>query len=311
MDINRQTLSSLGFASAEWIGSGAEADVYAVSERTVLRLMKPGSCPAELEHRVTLLAEIRSASSNLSFQTPCVETVISTDDRCGTLERRLPGEPLSRALERCQHASRETLLRAWLDVSTQISDIRLRRDWFGELAGTGLSEYSSFQEYWSDRLDRSLRSRGPLLDDIDVQLIATAMPEPDEARLVHLDLFADNLLWDGDSITAVLDFGFCSIMGDARLSSLFAAVYVLAFPMGEANDDGAIVRTWLGENALLEFRETSELMAAAYWSFANDDLELDVWCRSTLDRLRLRCQGRPQRARSGRVQTGPAPTGKA
>jgi hypothetical protein len=103
------------------------------------------------------------------------------------------------------------------------------------------------------------------------------------ASLIHLDAFPGNMLADGEMVTAVIDFGASTIIGDRRLDPLTAAAYLDRSITPNANDgDRSVAQEWLITHDLAEYFGATQNWIAAYWSFAQNDPEVYQWCRSIL-----------------------------
>jgi hypothetical protein len=89
------------------------------------------------------------------------------------------------------------------------------------------------------------------------------------------------MMTDGHRVTAVLDFGFGCIAGDARINLFAAAVNLedshthAAIP---ANVDMALMR--LRSRGLIDYLDAARASLAAYWTY---DPDLSSWCQSVLD----------------------------
>ena len=90
---DEEVLTKLGVASVVLLGAGHEAQVYAMSDNRVARIMRPGSTLAEAEARAALLREIADSAATLSFHTPVVRSVELIGDRVVVIERLMPGSP--------------------------------------------------------------------------------------------------------------------------------------------------------------------------------------------------------------------------
>jgi aminoglycoside phosphotransferase (APT) family kinase protein len=98
-----------------------------------------------------------------------------------------------------------------------------------------------------------------------------------------MDAFPGNMLVEGGTVTAVLDFGTVSIVGDRRLDPLAAAAYLAPLITPTATDsDLSVAREWLAGRGLDDLYEAAQRWIAAFWSIARDDLRLHQWCRSIL-----------------------------
>jgi aminoglycoside phosphotransferase (APT) family kinase protein len=117
------------------------------------------------------------------------------------------------------------------------------------------------------------------LASIDPGALAAELPEAEGAAFVHLDLYPGNVLTDGSSITAVLDFGATCVVGDRRLDPLSAVVYLEAPEISPSvrAEDIEVARRWLQSRGLQRWLEPARRWLAAYWSFAVDDPKVLSW----------------------------------
>jgi aminoglycoside phosphotransferase (APT) family kinase protein len=84
----------------------------------------------------------------------------------------------------------------------------------------------SWRDYLEQRAARSLFKSAPAFNAIDASELAADLPNAATARFVHLDAFAGNMLAVGSKITAVIDIGITSAVGDPRLDPLACAAYL-------------------------------------------------------------------------------------
>lgn len=278
-----EILTELGCSNVDLLGQGGEANVYVFGGVKIVRLLHSNTSRLDLDNRVALVNSIYNAHYSPSFKTPQVSSTFEINGRLGTIEARFPGEPLNRVISRTSDVkNQENIVLGWLNAAYEIALIELNHSSYGDLAGKHVPSSQSYHEYWQNKLARCLRSRGELYISVDAQSIARAIPEPDQAKLVHLDIFSGNLLWHEDKVSAVLDFGSSTIMGDGRLNSLFAAVFILSEPNLQSIDTTKTVHDWLKNRGLYQWLNPARKMLAAYWSFVPDDGPLDRWCRNIL-----------------------------
>lgn len=276
-------LAALGVSDIQRLGGGSEASVYALDPAHVARIHRLGVSDERVAFRSALLAEIAHSAHRVPFALPTVVEERTVAGRFVTVERRLPGEPLDAALGRIDGAARERLIRRYLDAVAQIGTLTVDRPWFGDLRESDAVRAPTFRAYLVERAARSLADAGPAFARIDPAALASALPEPPERSLVHFDAFAGNVLADGDKITAILDFGTASLIGDPRLDPLAAVVYLAPEITPAATDqDRAVAAAWLAERGWDSLRVPAERWMAAYWAFATDDTELHAWCRRIL-----------------------------
>jgi hypothetical protein len=283
-EATQRVLEHFGLDAQSELGRGGEAVVYALDSERVLRVPhEPWRCDVA-ERRRTFLAELRESSDRVPFALPdMLELVELGVAGVVSIEGRLPGRSLMSVLGEVTGAPREQLIRAHLDAAGRIGDIRVERPYFGDVDREDPIRTSSFRDYLERRAARSLALGPAALAHVAAPALAQGWPEPESPALVHLDAFAGNMLTDGASITAVIDFGEVSIIGDRRLDPLLAATY-LAPPITSSATlrDQAVCREWLTAQGLDELYEPARRWAAAYWSFAQDDAALSAWCQSVL-----------------------------
>jgi len=280
---DQDILAQLGFPTARLLGSGSEATVYALPKARVLRLMKPGARLADAEARAHLLAKISAGGSHLPFVTPHVQSIERIDERIAVIEPLLPGTPASETLTKQAGEQRRLLICNYLNAAETIADITLTAEYFGPLMGETALRAPSWSLFLRKRLEQGLQSCPADLRAAVSAAMAVELPEPERASLVHLDYFPANVLADQTAITAVLDFGASSIMGDRRMEAWSAVAYLDPELSPTANENDRITaRTWLAERDLMTDYPRAKRWLAAYWSFAADDASLMAWCRRVL-----------------------------
>jgi aminoglycoside phosphotransferase len=278
-------LDHFGLDARSALGSGGEATVYALDAERVLRVPHALVTRAENERRQAYLAELGQSAARVPFAIPRVLELVDLGGEVVSIERRLPGRALSEALGEVTGARREQLIRAHLTAAARIGDLCLKRPYFGDINHPAPIRTSTFAEYLERRAAESLGAGPASLHQVDPHKLASALPEPESPALVHLDAFAGNMLTDGSSITAVIDFGIVSIIGDRRLDPVLAAVYLVPPHCTTAQpEDQHVCREWLTEHGLSPLYEPTRHWIAAYWSFARDDAALADWCQSVLAR---------------------------
>jgi len=256
--------------------------VYDIGEERILRLLHKGSNSVEFANHVEFNQRIDGACNNLSFRIPKIIATIEVDGRFGTIEERFPGIPLDQAIANADAGAQQSMTQEWLNAANEITNIQLEENQFGDIYGKVVTPRLSYYEYWAQRLRANLASRGSVYRHVDAMAIACGMPEPEVAQFVHLDLFSGNMLWHDNKISAVLDFGYATMMGDGRLNALFAAVFATTVTTNSSYDHLKGVHEWLRLHNLDEYFDAAQLMVAAYWSFVDDVEPLDQWCKSVL-----------------------------
>jgi aminoglycoside phosphotransferase (APT) family kinase protein len=283
VDSPLDVLDAYGVDAQSLLGYGGEARVYALDTARILRVHHEGTPMRSVAARAELLSELAPCAARLSFAIP---EVLETERVAGhivTIERRLPGRPLTRELDEARGEARTALVRTYMDTAARIADLGLERPWHGDLSRADAIHCESFREFLKRRAADSLRRAGPDFAAIDPAALAAALPEPERPEFVHLDAFPGNMLAESGRVTAVLDFGVVAVMGDRRLEPLAAAAYLATnIARVTSDDDRRVAREWLVERGLEPWLEPARRWLAAFWSLARDDIRLHDWCRSVL-----------------------------
>ena len=232
---------------------------------------------------MALSREVEQAAT-FGCATPVVVGSGEWNGRPFQIEQRLPGQSLLEELHDVDGERRERLIIDYLHTATTIGSVAIERPYFGELAHPEPVRAPSWQRYLLERATRSLDSS--LMANIDIETISNRLGDGDgHLGLVHLDYCPANVLTDGLQITAVIDFGYATILGDTRMNAVAAVAHLLAPEISPSvrPEDRHTVNGWLHDNALTEYAEHATQWLAAYWTFAHDDASLFEWCRSVLD----------------------------
>ncbi|WIY53526.1 phosphotransferase [Devosia sp. YIM 151766] len=280
---DREILARLGHPDAPLLGSGGEAQVYALDPGRVARIMRPGADLATATARQDLSREIAAGARHLPFLTPRIAEVLEIDGRVLAIEALLPGAPVAQLLLRAAEGERRALMADYLETASAISTIGVERPAFGPLLGGEKLQASSWNGFLRARLLENLSACPNDLRTAVEAAAGTALPEPESAALVHLDYFPANVLAEGSRISAVLDFGPSALIGDARMEAWSAVAYLdpeLSPAATEA--DRAQAMDWLAARDLVASYAPAKRWLAAYWSFATDDAALMAWCRRIL-----------------------------
>ena len=276
-----EVLAHLGVPESALVGSGGEAWVYAIDDERVVRILRPTGEPNQ-DPRYALVNELRRTPR--AFQLPEMLDHGSVGSRYYWIERRIEGRSVALELQSLDRQDRNRLITAHLDAAASLGDLRLdERGFFGDLVAPNPVRTQTWHGYLVEKVATSVAA-APGFDAVDAEELAAGMPECESGTFVHLDAYAANMLAAGSSITAVIDIGTTSVVGDRRLDALSATVYLCASPITpEADDaDRAVARAWLDDAGLASWFEPARRWLAGYWAHAVDDQALHQWCRDVL-----------------------------
>lgn len=270
------------------LGSGGEAHVYALDDERVLRVYGNGTSLAAAQSRARLLDEIAHGAQRLPFATPivlsCGElTVAEGEKRVYAVEKRIAGTSLLDALRTVAGEPRRRLIEQYMDAAWALGEVVVRRPYFGELDHWDPLSAETFTHYLAERARRSVT--GTAFEHLDTQALSTELGEPmTEPTFVHLDYFAGNVMADAGRITAVIDFGYSSIIGDRRMNVVAAAAHLMSARITPVvtEADRAVARDWLQARGLTDYYAAGERWMAAYWLFVRDDPTVVAWAHEIL-----------------------------
>lgn len=276
-------MARLGAAPSDLIGYGGEARVYALSGHKIARIMHPDASHIAAQQRAALAEEISAGAAKMGFQTPDIIDILDIEDRVITIERRCEGAPFTEVLKTATGKNRQRQLERFLDVSTRLRDIHISRPYFGELSGDHAVTGPDLRTYLQARAARSLAAFEGDFEHVEANVLANALPDCTQKSLVHLDLFSGNVLMSEGKVSAVIDFGLHSIVGDARLDQVAIVAYLdpQISPMA-TQADRTFAAHWLADQMLDYPLKAAKNWLAAYWTFAQDDPNVLAWCRRIL-----------------------------
>lgn len=278
---DRAVLTRFGIDESSRLGRGGEATVFALDDHRVLRVIHHGVERRSLDARLAVGALVRAGADRVPFAVPEVLDVIEAGDRLALIETRLPGIDALRLLGQLRGGERSALVRSHLDAAAALAALPCDTTEFGDLCSPTPLRRTTFVEYATAVLHQNLQRAGPDFGHVDVDdLVADLPPQTGPPVLTHLDAFLGNMLAEGSTITAVLDFGPTTIAGVADLDPLVAIAYLDPDITPTASDDDrATAHDWARENGLDDRIEPVRRWIAAYWSAAVDDERLHRWCR--------------------------------
>jgi aminoglycoside phosphotransferase (APT) family kinase protein len=220
-----------GHPRVEPLGAGMEAVVYRLGDGRIGKVWARRSA-AEVTGLQQFYAEL--ARGGLPFATPEIHEVRAVDGIVVSVERELPGTPLrQRVLDAgastseiaiaCTAEVLQGLRRVPIAVSMERLRVLDEADpfWTGRWSGSLLG----LMRRRVDRFGDQLRARVPGFDRLFAAVTERVASLPAAALApLHGDLCPENLLVDEQCrVTAVIDFGFLSTVGDPAFDCAIAA----------------------------------------------------------------------------------------
>lgn len=183
--------------------------------------------PGLLARTQTFLADL---TGRLPFRTPDILEI--GPDGAFTVERRLPGRPMTVALAETAGAARTSLWMAYADAIVAVGTVALPGDDYRHLLHDAPVVAPTWQRFIADNIRRSARRNaatiereaGPVATLLATSLARTPDLDATPPRvLVHGDAWPGNVMVDDRGrIVALGDFGPFTVVGDATLDAASA-----------------------------------------------------------------------------------------
>jgi Ser/Thr protein kinase RdoA (MazF antagonist) len=218
-------LQKYQIAPEAWLSSGMEAEVYTYGPDAVLKLYAGTANRADL---LTLQAFYNALDrQHVPYVLPRIHSVAEEAGFLITVEQRLAGTRLSALLPTLTTRQLDTVMQRYLSAALTVSSIAVRPAWdrYKLFDPDHLSERSTgdWYQFLARFLAHKLAQVSPYLSRDVPQFAAKVkrlqalldLPYQGEERLIHGDFCPSNLLVDDQhEITALLDFGLLTMVGD-------------------------------------------------------------------------------------------------
>jgi len=224
--LKRIVFEKLGIKNPVLLGSGGEGMVFEFGNVEIVKIF-PKSPDLTYLHDLQVFQQIL-AKHSFTFATPEIVEIGDADGIIYTVEKRLRGIPMDKRLVGLGTNDRQKMYSSYYRAIKQIHTLQFLELPFGQLIKTSDSMTGSS---WSEFLEKLLTLKlektrvriAPLVDNFDQKLaqmreLITAELNCEEKKLVHRDYYLNNVLVGDDlEISAVLDFGAHTAVGDPRM----------------------------------------------------------------------------------------------
>jgi aminoglycoside phosphotransferase (APT) family kinase protein len=297
---DRRILARLGLNDPHLLGTGIGSRVYEYTSNTVVKIHDGTGLP-ELERLRTFYDQL--AVYCFPFAVPAIHEVGHVGKTYFTIERRLPGEMLSRVLPRLAAPQRRQFLPRYLHAAACFQQVTFPDRPFGQMLAGEPIQAPTWRAFLEGMIEQGLQ-RGAVYLGKDLGgaervrriegYFERELPLFDDVHaksLVHGDYWPDNVLvdtrGDGWDVSAVLDFDGMTLVGDSRLD-LAAAVFFLEMRAGyPRRDSGFLLRQAVAQYgpSMAQVIEFYRLWYSAVYAHTKpfDPLTYD-WCLTNLRR---------------------------
>lgn len=282
-----------GLGAADLLGHGGESEVYALDDHRVLRLHRQEA--AEYTRHIGELCGSVDRRA-VAYALPEILEVHGDGEVSWSIERRLVGRSFDALLPALRGADRHRALTAYVDGAAAFGALGPPSSWaggYGELFTDEMLRADRWGDLLHDRLALQRERARPFFSNepgfesaADVILaLARAEEAPGRPTLVHGDWFPGNVLLDDDlAVSAAIDLGWLSVVGDPSHDVRSAVVFCEVRPWGQPGDDEVLVAAaarHLGGDAAEEIDRTRRFEQLRF-AFVDDDVHLHAWCRAGL-----------------------------
>jgi putative membrane protein len=286
-------LRRFSLSEGDLLGSGGESQVYAMNERSVLRVYGAGTDPAYVERLRGFYAD--AGDQRLPFELPVMEDVGIIDDALYSIERRVQGTSMTEYLLTAQGDARERSLESYFSAAEYIRTVPMDQEEFGELLVSEPVRRREWPEFLLARAQQTLlRSYSEFSAEVPglAEVIASwegdlrRLGDVTKPKLVHGDYFPGNILVnERGEVTAVIDFSPLTVAGDPRMD-LVGALIFLEVDDGYQPGDSDIALRLLAErlgSGVPELIGVYRTYYSLYFSACkDDDPSLYSWCIGNL-----------------------------
>jgi aminoglycoside phosphotransferase (APT) family kinase protein len=285
-----QLLGAFDIGPADLIGAGQEAWVYALGADRVLRIFRSTVPIERLRDRLRFYEVIRSQRA--PFRTPSILDAGERHGRAYWIEHRLPGRSLAGMLPSLAGRERARAFASYVAAAAAVRALPCPQSEIGEVLAEPPMHRASWPTFLVDRagveLQRHRERLGGRVTDPDRALDALRQWAEGAgiaaAALVHGDFFPENVLVGEDgTVSAVIDFGPLSLVGDPRLD-VACSVFFLAGLAGVTPSDrdlaGSAARSFGVDDDLL--RLYGLYYAFRFLGAARQGDGLLRWCTSRI-----------------------------
>ncbi|MGW4503656.1 phosphotransferase family protein [Streptomyces sp. NPDC004436] len=228
-DAEDQLLAARGLSYADLIASGTEARVYALGRDQVLKVYADPDQRSALETIADLYR--RFDRNSVPFALPEIQNIEQHGPLLAVTETLLPGTPMGDALDLTNPATEAAYLAAVRDFTSLRLTTPLDRRMLLDPDPTHQGEdWNAFLlRLLTQKLPKvltHLRLDVPAVDSITNRLTARlAQPYTGPEGVIHGDLYPDNILVADSKVSAVIDFGTFTLLGDPLYDLAGACAY--------------------------------------------------------------------------------------
>jgi aminoglycoside phosphotransferase (APT) family kinase protein len=210
---------------ADFLGKGMEAEVYLYENDKVFKIYNPKATLTKLQLLKQFYESIKP--EGISFKLPRIHKIIEEEDRIITIENRIEGKNIQKALSEYDEERLNAFLENYLSVILQIRSIQFDPKFEGYKLLNDYDVPPSQQKDWNDFLKQYLINKQNEVKDylskdvvnyqnkFDRLIRILSSKYKGDHSLIHGDFYPGNLLVNEDGkINGVIDFGMMTMCGD-------------------------------------------------------------------------------------------------
>jgi len=248
--MQHEILEQLNTRNAVLLGEGIEACVYQLPESKVVRIYKNKAAYKQVKKMQDFYDSLNISA--VAFSLPKILSIHEYNDTVYTIDNQLTGTPLRLQLT---SGNKQTLLKSYIHITEEeIASLHVPYSYFGEILANKPLRCSTWPAFLQTKTQQAYKSAA-MLFDADVPEIkhilefftaeSNLVDDVTQARLVHGDFNASNVLFNNGIITAVTDFGELTIAGDPRMDIASGIIGFMEEEDGMRKSDGDFLLSYL------------------------------------------------------------------
>jgi len=224
-NVQSDILKKFKIDESDFLGKGMEAEVYLYENDKVLKIYNPKATLTKLQLLKQFFESIKP--DGISFKLPRIHQIIEESGRIITIEKRIEGKNIQKALSEYADEKLNDFLKNYLSVILQIRSIQIGPKFEGYKLLNDYDLPPSQQKDWNDFLKQSLINKQTEVEDYLSKDVVNFQNKFDrliqilsskyngDYSLIHGDFYPGNLLVNEDGkINGVIDFGMMTMYGD-------------------------------------------------------------------------------------------------
>ncbi|MEI2665765.1 aminoglycoside phosphotransferase family protein [Rossellomorea sp. LJF3] len=228
--MNKDTMKSnlldrFRISDADLLGSGMEAEVYALNDDKVLKVYNDLSDAAKQKRLRDFYSGL--TADHLSYELPYIHEILVENGMLVTIEKRMQGSDLQSKLAGMTHDEQTNMMKKYLQANLELQSLQGKSTMEGFQLFHDHRMSSGRMDNWYDLLSETIKLKQSELKpyferdvrDYEGKLALTmerlASGYQGDYSIIHGDFYPGNILInEKNEVTGLIDFGMLTMYGD-------------------------------------------------------------------------------------------------